>query len=64
MMESPLSDTKLMEFIRAKLTDFRSYNETVKKSIFEQAKQYRESRNFQQKLLASIVRMGPSPLSW
>jgi hypothetical protein len=35
-----------MEFIEAKLTDFRSYNETVKKSIFEQ---YRESKKFSAK---------------
>jgi hypothetical protein len=47
--DSPLTDTKLMEFIEAKLTDFRSYNETVKKSIFEQAKQYRESKKFSAK---------------
>ena len=47
--ESHLTDTKLMEFIEAKLTDFRSYNETVKKSIFEQAKQYLESKKFSAK---------------
>lgn len=64
MRESPLTDTKLMEFIEANLTDFRSYNETEKKSIFEQAKQYLESKQFSGKILASIVRVGPSPLSW
>ena len=47
--ESPLTDTKLMEFIEATLTDFRSYNETEKKSIFEQAKQYLESKQFSAK---------------
>jgi hypothetical protein len=47
--ESPLTDTKLMEFIEPKLTDFRSSNETVKKSIFERAKQYRESKKFSAK---------------
>ena len=49
MRESPLTDTKLMEFIEANLTDFRSYNETEKKSIFEQAKQYLESKQFSAK---------------
>jgi hypothetical protein len=49
MWESPLTDTKIMEFIEAKLTDFRSYNEIVQKSIFEQAKQYRESKKFSAK---------------
>jgi hypothetical protein len=38
-----------MEFIVANLTDFRSYNETVKKSIFEQVKQYCESKKFSAK---------------
>jgi hypothetical protein len=46
--QSPFTDTKLMDF-EAKLTDFRSYNETVKKSIFEQAKHYRESKKFSAK---------------
>jgi hypothetical protein len=49
MRESPLTDTKLMEFIEANLRDFRSYNETEKKSIFEQAKQYLESKQFSAK---------------
>ena len=49
MRESPLTDTKLMEFIEANLTDFRSYNETEEKSIFEQAKQYLESEQFSAK---------------
>lgn len=48
-MGKPLTDTKLMEFIVANPTDFKSYNETVKKSIFEQAKQYRESKKFSAK---------------
>jgi hypothetical protein len=38
-----------MEFIEANLRDFRSYNETEKKSIFEQAKQYLESKQFSAK---------------
>jgi len=49
MRENPLTDTKLMEFIEANLTDYRSYNETEKKSIFEQAKQYLESKQFSAK---------------
>jgi hypothetical protein len=49
MRESPLTDAKLMEFIEANLTDFRSYNETEEKSIFEQAKQYLESEQFSAK---------------
>jgi hypothetical protein len=49
MRESSLTDTKLMEFIEANLTDFRSYNETEKKSIFEQAKQYLESKQYSAK---------------
>lgn len=59
MRESHLTDTKLMEFIEAKLTDFRSYNETAKKSIFEQAKPYRESKKFSAKTFGEY-----SPLSW
>jgi hypothetical protein len=47
--DNSLTDTKLMEFIEPNLTDFRSYSETEKKSIFERAKQYPKSRQFSAK---------------
>jgi hypothetical protein len=51
MRESPLTDTKLMVFIEANLTDFTSYSETENRSIFEQAeaKQSIESKQFSAK---------------
>ncbi|MDQ6669078.1 MAG: hypothetical protein M3Y53_12765 [Thermoproteota archaeon] len=62
--ESPLTDTK-MEFIEANLTDSRSCNETEKKSIFEQAKQYLESRQSSAKTFEEYsLRETQSGISW
>jgi hypothetical protein len=58
MRENPLTDTKLMEFIEANLTDFRSYSETEKKSIFERAKQYPESKQFSAKTFEEYSLLG------
>ena len=51
----PLTDDKVMDFIEANITDFKSYTEKDKESIYAQVQQYLKRKQFRQRLLTIMV---------